>query len=106
MNKIVTPAATPRSTLVANHLQPYTNPALLRETGPQMSAGRGIYVSDPRAANISKVSADYGAPLSALRKSWSRRQRRRWKSCLLPFLYGQDSQSGHRSCRKADLCCS
>ena len=48
MNKIVTPAAnSPEARSVANHLQPYTNPALLRETGPQiMAAGRGIYVSD------------------------------------------------------------
>ena len=52
MNKIVTPAAnSPEARSVANHLQPYTNPALLRESGPQIiSGGRGIYVSDSEGA--------------------------------------------------------
>lgn len=48
MNKITTPPTnSPEARSLANHLQPYTNPALVRENGPQiMAGGRGIYVSD------------------------------------------------------------
>ena len=48
MNKPVRfEANSPEARDIAHHLHPYTNPALLKENGPQiMNAGHGIYVED------------------------------------------------------------